>query len=104
MHDSLQFAGVPVLSQQACDSYARGRRPCQERLLKGEQTTRCLCKRAPATKTRRGWQAHLQRIVPEAEIEAVTAMFGPDTADALLSGSPDYVLDAIDQLNTKARL
>ena len=46
-------------------------------------------------------QAHFQQIVPEAEVEAVTTMFSRDTADSLLAGSPSYVLDAIDNLDTK---
>lgn len=34
-------------------------------------------------------------------MEALAAMFSKDTADSLLAGSPSYVLDAIDNLDTK---
>lgn len=46
----------------------------------------------------------LLKIVPWCQIEAITEMFKKDTADALLSGDPDFVLDCIDDVSTKAEL
>lgn len=48
-------------------------------------------------------QRHFNGIVPEAEVEAHVAMFTEDTEEELLEGKPDYVLDAIDDINTKVR-
>ena len=39
----------------------------------------------------------------QADVEAHVAMYTEDTEDALLAGSPDFVLDAIDNINTKVR-
>jgi hypothetical protein len=36
--------------------------------------------------------AHFAAILPEARVEPITAMFTADAAEALLAGSPDYVL------------
>ena len=46
-------------------------------------------------------QNHFCDIVPEAEVEAEVAMFTADSEDKLLQGDPDYVLDAIDDIDTK---
>ena len=46
----------------------------------------------------------LLKIVPWCQIEAITEMFKKDTADALLAGDPDFVLDCIDDVSTKAEL
>jgi len=46
----------------------------------------------------------LLQIVPWCQIEAVTHMFKAVDASALLGGSPDYVLDCIDDVSTKAEL
>jgi tRNA A37 threonylcarbamoyladenosine dehydratase len=46
----------------------------------------------------------LLKIVPWCQIEAVTEMFRQEAADALLAGSPDFVLDCIDDVSTKAEL
>lgn len=46
----------------------------------------------------------LKSIVPWCEIEAITEMFKMEEAYKLLEGKPDYVLDCIDDLNTKAEL
>lgn len=46
-------------------------------------------------------QEHLARIVPEAAVDAQTAMFTAEAADSLLSGDLDFVLDAIDNIDTK---
>eukprot|EP01134_Creolimax_fragrantissima_P008509 CFRG8509T1 len=43
-------------------------------------------------------------ICPRAEIDARTAFFSLADADDLLSGNPDYVVDCIDNLTTKAEL
>ena len=95
--------GVPVVAEQACNSHQGGRGAVEGCLPAGELAAPAATRSGPARPlTRRTCgQAHLQRIVPEAEIEAEKAMFGEDTADALLGGSPDFVLDAIDNLNTK---
>ncbi|KAK9811940.1 hypothetical protein WJX73_001168 [Symbiochloris irregularis] len=47
---------------------------------------------------------HIARIVPEAKVDAQTAMFTADTADSMLGGGLDYVLDAIDNIDTKIAL
>jgi tRNA A37 threonylcarbamoyladenosine dehydratase len=47
---------------------------------------------------------HFKNIVPWCEVEAVTEMFRGDNAGELLAGSPDYVLDCIDDVKTKAEL
>lgn len=46
-------------------------------------------------------QAHLYGIVPEAAVEAVVAMFTAESEERLLQGNPDYVVDAIDDIDTK---
>lgn len=46
-------------------------------------------------------QDHFQQIFPECEVEARVQMFEAATQDDLLSGSPDYVLDCIDNIDTK---
>lgn len=46
----------------------------------------------------------LQGIVPWSSIEAYTEMFKGKDADRLLAGKPDYVVDCIDDINTKAEL
>ena len=43
----------------------------------------------------------MARIVPEAEVQAVVAMYTKDQEEALLEGSPDFVIDAIDDIDTK---
>jgi tRNA A37 threonylcarbamoyladenosine dehydratase len=47
---------------------------------------------------------HLQSIVPWCVIEDYSEMFLMKEADRLLAGSPDFVLDCIDDVNTKAEL
>lgn len=47
---------------------------------------------------------HLLEIVPHAEIEDVVQLFSIDDADKLLEGNPDFVLDCIDNLETKIQL
>lgn len=49
-------------------------------------------------------QSHFQRIFPECEVEARNQMFDASVQDELLSGSPDYVLDCIDNIDTKVAL
>lgn len=46
-------------------------------------------------------QNHFQRIFPECQVEARAQMFDASAEDELLSGSPDYVLDCIDNIDTK---
>ena len=46
-------------------------------------------------------QRHFQDIVPEAQVEGEVAMFTAKAEDHLLRGEPDYVLDAIDDIETK---
>lgn len=47
---------------------------------------------------------HLLETVPQCEIEAVPMMFEESVADELLDGNPTYVLDCIDDVNTKLAL
>jgi tRNA A37 threonylcarbamoyladenosine dehydratase len=49
-------------------------------------------------------QKHFQDIVPEAEVDARVAMYSEEAEEELLEGKPDYVLDAIDNINTKVAL
>ncbi|KAL3903325.1 MAG: hypothetical protein SGPRY_011724, partial [Prymnesium sp.] len=46
----------------------------------------------------------LLRVDPEAEVEACTQLFSAEFAESLLAGSPALVIDAIDDLTTKAEL
>lgn len=39
----------------------------------------------------------------QAEVEAVVSMCTADNIEQLLSGQPDFVLDAIDNIHTKVR-
>ncbi|KAJ1835560.1 hypothetical protein LPJ63_001040 [Coemansia sp. RSA 2711] len=43
-------------------------------------------------------------IAPHAKVDARVALFGAETASDLLSGDPDYVLDCIDNMETKLEL
>ncbi|RKO85210.1 hypothetical protein BDK51DRAFT_5224, partial [Blyttiomyces helicus] len=47
---------------------------------------------------------HLAEIAPHAKIEARVDMFDLRVADELLAGKPDYILDCIDNLDTKIDL
>ncbi|KAI7885992.1 hypothetical protein K492DRAFT_233726 [Lichtheimia hyalospora FSU 10163] len=47
---------------------------------------------------------HFKRIAPFVDVESCIDLFNAETADTLLSGSPDYVVDAIDNINTKLDL
>lgn len=47
---------------------------------------------------------HLQSIVPLCVIEDYSEMFLMNEADRLLAGSPDFALDRIDDVNSKAEL
>lgn len=49
-------------------------------------------------------QDHFLRILPEADVEAVNAMYTEDEEERLLGGRPDYVFDAIDNIDTKVAL
>lgn len=46
----------------------------------------------------------LLSVVPWCDIDARVAVFNFERADQLLSGNPDYVVDCIDDVNTKAEL
>ena len=46
----------------------------------------------------------LLQVVPWADVDAVTAMYKGTDSEALLAGEPDYVLDCIDDVSTKAEL
>jgi tRNA A37 threonylcarbamoyladenosine dehydratase len=46
-------------------------------------------------------EKHFLRMVPEAEIESVVEMYTADKEEMLLGGNPDFVVDAIDNLDTK---
>ena len=47
---------------------------------------------------------HLLEVFPQAQLETFNTFFHLDTADELFEGSLDYVVDAIDGLNTKVAL
>ena len=49
-------------------------------------------------------QEHFQQILPEADIQAVNAMYTGAAEEQLLGGQPDFVLDAIDNIDTKVAL
>ncbi|DBB11804.1 TPA: hypothetical protein ACH3X3_005959 [Trebouxia sp. C0006] len=47
---------------------------------------------------------HFLKILPEAEVEAINAMYTEAAEDQLLGGKPDFVMDAIDNIDTKVAL
>eukprot|EP00850_Spirogloea_muscicola_P006943 SM000034S12697 [mRNA] locus=s34:219478:222751:- [translate_table: standard] len=47
---------------------------------------------------------HFAKIFPEADIDARVAMFDTSNGDDILAGAPDYVLDCIDNIDTKVAL
>lgn len=49
-------------------------------------------------------QEHFHQILPEVDIEAVNAMYIEAAEEQLLGGQPDFVLDAIDNIDTKVAL
>jgi len=49
-------------------------------------------------------QEHFKEIYPFANVEAKVALFSADNAGSLLEGNPDYVLDCIDNIQTKLDL
>ncbi|TPX57694.1 hypothetical protein PhCBS80983_g03645 [Powellomyces hirtus] len=49
-------------------------------------------------------ERHFNEIAPHVQIDARNELFNIDAAEELLSGNPDYVLDCIDNLNTKMDL
>ena len=49
-------------------------------------------------------QQYFHRVAPWADIEAYVDLFRESDADRLLAGSPTYVVDAIDNLDTKVEL
>jgi tRNA A37 threonylcarbamoyladenosine dehydratase len=75
-----------------------------------EVTTSSLNRHSVATKADIGkpkviaMQEHFKEIYPFAKVEAKVALFSKDTADSLLEGNPDFVLDCIDNIHTKLDL
>ncbi|CAM6109865.1 unnamed protein product [Calypogeia fissa] len=49
-------------------------------------------------------QNHFKHIFPECEVDARVQMFDSSSSDEILSGSPDFVLDCIDNIDTKVAL
>lgn len=49
-------------------------------------------------------QEHFRNIVPEAKVDARVAMYSEEAEEELLEGKPDFVLDAIDNIDTKVAL
>ena len=49
-------------------------------------------------------QDHFLDILPEGRVEAVNAMYTAEAEEQLLGGQPDFVLDAIDNIETKVAL
>jgi len=46
-------------------------------------------------------QKHFSLIFPECQIEARVQLFDESTEEEILSGQPDFVLDCIDNIDTK---
>jgi hypothetical protein len=46
-------------------------------------------------------QRHFARIFPEAQVEALPLMYDTSTEEEVLAGSPHFVLDCIDNIDTK---
>lgn len=44
---------------------------------------------------------HFSTIFPECQIEAKVCLYDASSEDEILSGSPDFVLDCIDNIDTK---
>jgi tRNA threonylcarbamoyladenosine dehydratase len=44
---------------------------------------------------------HFSTIYPECQIEAKVLLYDPSSEDEILSGCPDFVLDCIDNIDTK---
>jgi tRNA A37 threonylcarbamoyladenosine dehydratase len=49
-------------------------------------------------------ERHFREILPEADIESLNIMFTEETVEEVLGGSPDFVFDAIDNIDTKVTL
>jgi tRNA A37 threonylcarbamoyladenosine dehydratase len=47
---------------------------------------------------------YFEKLIPWCKVEAIPQMFKAESAAELLSGNPDYVLDCIDDVSTKAEL
>ncbi|GAB4818660.1 hypothetical protein N2152v2_005706 [Parachlorella kessleri] len=47
---------------------------------------------------------HFKTILPEADVESCVEMFTPNKEEELLAGNPAFVLDAIDNIDTKVAL
>ncbi len=47
---------------------------------------------------------HFALIAPQVQVEAINQLFSRAVADTLLEGNPDYVLDCIDNIETKIDL
>lgn len=44
---------------------------------------------------------HFSKIFPECQIDAQVALYDSSTEEKILSGNPDFVLDCIDNIDTK---
>lgn len=65
----------------------------------------CLATRADVGTSKAACLArHFAYILPEAQVEALPVMYTPESEDAVLAGQPDFVLDAIDNVDTKVAL
>ncbi|KAK9837825.1 hypothetical protein WJX74_005880 [Apatococcus lobatus] len=49
-------------------------------------------------------EKHFKRILPETEVDSRVAMYTSENEDQLLGGQPSFVLDAIDNIDTKVAL
>lgn len=49
-------------------------------------------------------EKYFKRIMPEAQIESMCTMYCKEVEEEVLSGSPDFVIDAIDNIDTKVDL
>jgi molybdopterin/thiamine biosynthesis adenylyltransferase len=49
-------------------------------------------------------QKYINKIIPHCQVEALKTLFSLEEAPKLLAGNPDYVIDCIDNTNTKEQL
>ncbi len=47
---------------------------------------------------------HFSEICPECEVESMVSLFDENTVEEVLGGNPDFVIDAIDNIDTKVKL
>ncbi len=113
--------GDAVVAEPACESAARKRglrqsawrtpRTSSPQFLPLHQVTlSSLNRHAVATRADVGLpkatvlERHFEAIVPEAQVEARVEMYTVEAEESALAGAPDFVIDAIDNIDTKVWL